>query len=824
MPRKGPRERVEFTLRTLLHTRPVTKVTVLYVAGILLGRHASVPVVPLFAAALIVSILAAVISRSSNERQQIWLALLISIAVTLGGVLKITVDRRLLPDTHVVRLTESRERIALHGTVTSAPRIAEYGLRFIFRSEGVYRESSHSSAEGDVLVFLRLRDDPGPSMPEIAYGDRLMLHGRLERPSTARNPGEFDFRSFLEVNGIYATISIRDAEDVQRLGSGGGGWFQRALLVPIRRQFVELVDTTIEGDEAEFFKGLVIGDRQGISTEWKEAFIDAGVMHVLAVSGLHVGIVAGMFFAFAGLIRLPRFWRIAATVVGLVFYAALTGFAPPVLRATIMAVVVLFGSLLERRVDPYHSLAAAALIMLFVDARQLFDPGFQLSFAAAFSIIYTYPKWSEMSSRLPTAFKKNVLLKGGVNLIVLSLAAQLGTLPFILLYFGKLSVVALAVNLVVLPLVALTIPLGFLMLLSNLLSPSLAGLYGEAARLLLSLMMFAVSVAAHFRWSSVTLPALGTNAVFCYYGLLLSAIRWNFRLARRTAVFVTLASLTIVIWTVDVTAIRSRTMSVTVLDVSQGDAIYVEFPFGQTMLIDAGPRSLHSDAGKERIVPFLEKRGIQFIDAVILTHPHSDHLGGLATILSSVRVGRVVYSGRHVESDAFERFVAAARSYSVPLQTVEAGDTLDGFTMARCYVLHPAFESLDQSFRRLGSSLNDGSVVLKLLYGKTSFLFAGDVERNGERQLLGRYGNFLDSDVLKVAHHGSESSSTQSFLGIVSPHTAIVSVGRFNLFGHPSQDVLSRLREQNIQVHRTDLEGAVVVHSDGERALVADWH
>ncbi|HEY4643984.1 MAG TPA: DNA internalization-related competence protein ComEC/Rec2, partial [Bacteroidota bacterium] len=573
-----------------------------------------------------------------------------------------------------------------------------------------------------------------------------------------------------------------------------------------------------------FFKGLVIGDRQGISTEWKEAFVDAGVMHILAVSGLNVGLVAGMFFAFAGLVRLPRFWRVAATVVGLVFYAALTGFAPPVVRATIMAVVVLLGSLLERRVDPYHSLAVAALIMLFVDARQLFDPGFQLSFAAAFSIVYPYPMWAEVCSRLPRVLTKNVFIRGGMNLIVLSFAAQLGTLPFILLYFGKVSVVALVVNPVVIPLTTLAIPLGFLMLLSNLFSPSLAALYGEAARLLLSLTMSAVSIAAHFRWSSVTLPALGTNAVFCYYGLLLSAIRWNFRLARRTAVFVSLATLTIFIWTADVSAVGSRTMSVTVLDVSQGDAICVEFPFGQTMLIDAGPRSQHSDAGKERIVPFLERRGIQFIDAVILTHPHSDHLGGLATILSSVRVGRVIYSGKHTESDAFERFVAAAWSYGVPLQTVEAGDTLGGFTMARCYVLHPVFDCDDGTFRRAGSSLNDGSVVLKLLYGKTSFLFAGDVERDGERQLLGRYGNFLDSDVLKVAHHGSESSSTQSFLGIVSPHTAIVSVGRFNLFGHPSQDVLSRLREHHCQVHRTDLEGAVVVRSDGERALVADWH
>lgn len=806
----------EVTLRTILHPRPAVKAVALYIAGVLVGWYVAVPALLLFAGVLVLGVAAFLLTKSSKEFWRSPNSLILLLSIVCAGAFKITLDKRVFLPSHVVHFVDSRDTVVVLGTVVSQPTSSGDRVRFLFRSERICRRDMVFSTEGDVVVFLSSRAFEHQTMPWIAYGDRLLLLGRLQSPSTARNPGDFDYRRYLEVNDVYATMYISNHEGIQRESEGGGSWLERSLVIPLRQRFVALVDNTVGGDEGHFLKGLIIGDRSEISTEVKTSFVNAGVMHVLAVSGLNVGIVAAIFFVVLGLFRLPHLWKVIGTVVGLAWYAALTGLEPPVVRATIMGIVVLGGSLLERRVDPSNSIAVAAAIILLADAKELFHPGFQLSFVAVFALIGIYPKWTLIMSMLPQALKENVFVKGLLSLLAMSMAAQLGTLPFNVLYFGKVSIVALAANLVVIPLVGIVVPLGFLMLVCSLISPWLASVYAEVTQLILTCMIQLVNWAGSLRWSAVEISSLSIPAILCFYGILISAVHWQHRVVRRFAFFLVSLSLTAAVWTSDASGLRNRVLRIVVLDVGQGDTIFLEFPDGKVMLIDAGPKTISWNAGERMIVPFLKKRGVRSIDVVLITHPHTDHLGGLEAILDVYPAGRVAEFAQPDESDVYERFRTIVESKRIPVQRVQAGDTLGGFRGTRLYVLYPR-HGLDTR------NPNDVSVVLKLVYGRTSFLFTGDVEKAGEREMQENFATFLDADVLKVGHHGSGTSSSLPFLREVTPQMAIISVGRFNKFNHPSNDVLDRLRELDVEVLRTDEEGAVVLESDGNRVSRVDW-
>ncbi len=813
----------QVTLHTLLYSRPALKVALAYIVGVLAGWHVSLPVPSLFAGIPFFGLAAIVMSRSSNEYSKCALPLCLLLSVTCAGALKITLDNRLFLPTHVVHLVDGRDSVVVRGTVVTQPTNPGDRLRFVLRPDRMFRRDTVFFTEGDVLVVLQARGIKAETLPEISYGDRLVLAGRLQSPSTARNPGDFDYRRYLEVNNIYATMYISGFNGLHRESGGSGNWLVHSLVIPLRQRFVSLVDREIGGDEAQFLKGLIVGDRSGISTEIKSSFVNAGVMHVLAVSGLHVGIVAGIFFVMLGFLRLPRTFKVVGTIIGLLWYAALTGFAPPVIRASIMTTVFLVGSLLERRVDSYNSLAVAAVTVLLVDAKQLFHPGFQLSFVAVFALIYIYPRWIRINSLLPPSLKENAFVKGALSLLVLSGAAQLGTLPFNVIYFGKISLVALAANLIVVPMVGIVVPLGFLMLICSLIAPWLAAFYAEVVHLLLTLMLNAVGLAGNLRWSAVEVPSLGLAAVVCYYGCLFPAVHWNHRLARRAAVLIVSLTLTSVIWTIDVGALKSRMLRITFLDVGQGDAIFLEFSDGKTMMIDGGPSTKTSNAGERMIVPFLRRQGISSIDRALITHPHNDHMAGLEAVLEEYPVRRVDDSGQKATSNVYRRLMELLRAKDIPLQRVQAGDTLGGYEKVRLYVLHPRIESVHSTNRRRVRNLNDGSVVIKLVYGETSFLFTGDVEKGGERELLSDFGAFLDADVLKIGHHGSSTSSSLSFLQKVTPRFGVISVGKFNKFSHPSREVLARFEELQVEVYRTDEHGAVVLESDGRNISVVDW-
>ena len=607
----------------------------------------------------------------------------------------------------------------------------------------------------------------GP-LPTLTTGQRISVEARLDRPVGFRNPGTYDHAERLRRHGIEVVGTVR-AERITPLDAREPGWPVR-----LRRRAVDAMRETLPPVSAALMAGLLLGERTNLPPDVDAAFRRAGVYHVLAVSGFNVALVASTVWALLALARAPRRLAALGALIVVVGFAAVVGSQPSVLRATLMAVLVLLALLLERDAAVLNSLALAALVILAARPADLHDPGFQLSFAATAGIVL---------APLPR--------RGLAGALAVSAAAQLAVLPIGLAHFNQLSTIGVLANLAVVPLAGLATVLGLVAVAAGPLSATLAGWLFAAAWPVLLGLRGVVSAAAAVPGAVIHLPAPGPLAIACYVaalGLALVAwrrrtthVRWARRLGAAALALVAISALT-TLWP----AVRPADgrLRVSVLDVGQGDAIVVEGPDGRTLLVDAGAGGPHRlDVGERVVAPFLWNRGVLRLTAVVVTHADTDHAGGIEAI-------RARFSVR------------------------EAWDGSAGEPLALGGALVTALPT--------AVGRNDGARVLRVDLGLVSILLTSDVERAGEHALIAS-GVPLGATALKVAHHGSRTSSSPPLLAAVRPSVALVSVGARNSYGHPDPDVLARLEAVGADVYRTDQDGALLLETDGRRLAVTRW-
>jgi competence protein ComEC len=704
-------------------------------------------------------------------------------------------------------------------------------------------------------------------------GERIRADARLLQPEVYQDPGVWNRRDYLHDQGITSTATV-NVDRVQVLGAADRnfacrisawqhGASARILALPAAMRAMPTA-LRLGEDDAIMLAAMVTGDRTYLTHALRVGFERTGSFHMLVVSGLHLAIVAGLIVWITRRLRVPQLPATIITVAASFAYALFTGFAVPVQRSLWMVTLYLVGRLVYRERNVLNTIGFASLCLLAASPRSLLDSSLQMTLLAVVSIggvaapllantVHPYltatrdlrlvaldvklpPRQAQFrvitrmfAAALTRAIGRWVgwsafpwIVRGAlrcVELLVVSCIVELAMALPMAVYFHRITVFALPVNIFILPLLAVLMPAALLTLLASFVSNGVAAIPAAASALLLHVGVGLVRLFGSVAAGDFRIPAPLPLQVAVFWILLGAAIalarrgnatnaRWQGRLAW---VAMILAGLVVVM--PRPIEHPHDALLVEAIDVGQGDSLLLITPEGKTMLVDGGgfgggPRQAAQDfdIGEEVVSPTLWYRGIRHLDVLALSHAHSDHMGGLPSVLRNFKPGEL-WVGGNPPVDAYKALLDAARQLRVQVRTMRAGDEAT-LGSAQIRVLAPL-----ANYEPGAEPSNNDSLVLHVSRGAASVLLEGDAEAPIEQRMLGEPG--LESTLLKVAHHGSITSTRPEFLARIAPRWAVISCGLRNRYGHPREEVLAELQTAHVRTLSTDINGASCFELDG---------
>jgi competence protein ComEC len=742
---------------------------------------------------------------------------LVALALTLFCWGNVSVKPLIQPDHqagHIARYVAD-EPVAVEGVIDRRPEVTEKGSKLYLQVDHLFKRGQQAAVVGRLLLYI------GEGTVTLQTGDRLRFISRLQKPRNHGLPGEFDLPRYLALKNVFVTGFVRGADDIVLLRQGVAFPWQRRL-DSLAAEFNRFIAEAVPGPEGGILRALLLGERGFVPQALEDAYSRTGVNHILSISGFHVGIISLVIFQLLlAAARSSEFLilhcnlrkiMLLTTLPVIVFYLFLTGAAPATTRSVVMIAAFVVALFLERETDPINNLMLAALVILAFTPEALFDISFQFSFLALWGILILTPIFMTPFKDMSSSVLRKLLL-----FLMVSAAATVATIVPVLYYFSRMSFTGLISNFFVVPLMGYgAVVLGFTALPLRYLFPPLAELFLKAAAVLVHLSNEGIIFLDRIPTFHLYSPGRSDLFLFC---LILAAL--TFITAKRPRL---LCSAVLTIMLVGkpllVADPDAGKLKVSFLSVGQGEATLVAFPDGKRMLVDGGGATHDGAAnvGERLLAPALWKMGVSRIDYMVLTHNHPDHLQGLMYIAANFKVGEFWETGIAAGGRDYRelRRILAERGVPVKIVAASARPLMVGGTQVE--ILSPAIVSAPAAVA--DPDPNDASLVFRLVYGRFSLLFTGDIGAATEEQLSKR-PNLLKCTVLKVAHHGSRFSSTPAFLAAASPEIAVISAGYKNSFHLPAPQTLAAFERQGVRVYRTDLDGTLHMTSDAGQVSYA---
>lgn len=626
-------------------------------------------------------------------------------------------------------------------------------------------------------------------------GAHCQVHGYLELPPEPRNPNAFNYRQFLQTQKIDYLLK---AEQISDCFLQEKTIYQKIL--DFRKQGIESINEHFPNHIAPFINALLFGNDDNMDQSVEEAYQRLGLSHLLAISGLHVTIITACLYFVLLKIGFTRERVRLLLLLFLPIYAVLGGAAPSVIRSVFMAWVILFLSKWRLFLSSIDALAISFILFVFINPYIIYHVGFQLSYTVTAGLLLSRNILQNISGSLKSGF-------------AIAVISQIVSLPILLTSFYEFSIISFLLNLIYVPLYSIFIlPLSFFTYFIILLLPDLSGLFVSLLTLLIEYPnQFAVWVNQIDFFTIV----LGKTPLFLFILFFISMIicfilleKYGFKKKKL------LLSFFLCPFLLHLVSVKfSPVGEVTFIDIGQGDSIFIRLPFNQgNYLIDTGGvlqfpqeewerREKPFDPGESIVVPFLKSKGITSIDKLILTHGDIDHVGSSRALFENLHIEELVV-GQTAEKREAELAVIQLAKENKTKVTYAYDGMYWSWGKNEFYIIAP---------EKNAKASNDASVVIYAKLGKKSWLFTGDLEKDGEEKLIKKYPN-LRTDILKVGHHGSDTSTTEVFLETIEPEIAIISAGKNNRYGHPHQEVIDRLAKKNIKTYRTDEHGAITYY------------
>ena len=760
--------------------RPLLIAAIAYINGILIGVYLSKSI-PLF---VILSIIVSLITsfKKNTYRNAICMYLIVMCISSIY-----VYNKNLNYESKYKKY--DNKNISIEGTIISDIEEKEYNYTFTIRTKDDY-----------FLVNLKKNKEE----ISLEYGDKLQISGEYQEPNKARNYKGFDYKNYLKINKVYGIIRVDLYTNIIIKHQKNLSNF-KLLIHKIREKLKQNIQELLTKETYALGIGILIGDNSRINEKIVEDFKNSNLSHMLAVSGTHINYVvltvSILFTKKRAGIKAQR----VVTIMMMLFFMELTQMTSSVVRAGISCIIYMLASLLYRKADVINSMAISTLLILLNNPFKLFDIGFQLSYAGTLGII--------LFCKLINIPIKNKSLKYLKDSIIISISANIFIIPIMMYQFNTISLTFILSNLLAGPLLGISIILEIIVLLISFMSINIAAIPAKVLNVLLILIINIANWFSNIEISKIYVITPKIISIVAYY-LICAAIILKQK-NRKIIVIIMLTVLTINLFP------TPKKLRINFIDVGQGDSTLIRTETNKVILIDSGGSTASSsfDVGNKILLPYLLDRRIKKIDFIIVSHFDADHCQAFETVIDNINVRKVVVCKQSMITQEYLNIINKCKKKNIKIIVVERGDKLKIDKRTEFEILHPGERFLDDG----KGGLNANAIVCKMNYklnnGKIfSILFTGDIEVEAEKELEQVYGKKLKADILKIAHHGSKTSSREEFIKLVSPKIALIGVGENNKFGHPADITLERLEKENVKVYRTDQMGevSITINKNGE--------